>query len=92
MSRLRYIPGQFGNFTAERYGLIGHDSSDVMAWLSLHPEYRGSIGFDYGDGSDEVDVTTIFFPEAEDEEEVENGIGIEELVDNVRAIMGGRAA
>lgn len=68
---IRYIAGEFGNFHAERYGLIGHDSCDVMAWLALHPEYRGSIGFDYGDGSDEIDVTEIFFPGAEDDEAAE---------------------
>ncbi len=62
-----YSKDVWGYFTAERYGLIGHDSGDVMAWLELHPEYRGSIGFDYGDDGVEVDVTEIFFPEAGDE-------------------------
>lgn len=66
MSHLRYIQGQFGNFTAERYGLIGHDSCAVMTWLAAHPDYRGSIGFDYADGSDEIDVTEKFFPDAEE--------------------------
>lgn len=66
MSHLRYIPGQFGNFTAERYGLIGHDEAAVLTWLADHPDYRGSIGFDYADGSDEIDVTEKFFPEAEE--------------------------
>jgi len=56
----------WGYFYAERYGLVGHDSGDVMRWLAAHPDYRGSIGFDYGDGSDEVDVTEQFFPEPEE--------------------------
>lgn len=83
MPHLRYIPGQFGNFTAERYGLIGHDEAAVMTWLADHPDYRGSIGFDYADGSDEIDVTEKFFPEAED---AADGIGIEELIENVRRV------
>lgn len=62
MSKLRFIPGEWGNFHAERYGLIGHDSCDVMTWLDAHPDYHGSIWFDYGAGGEqEIDVTEMFF-------------------------------
>lgn len=61
MSHLRYIPGQFGNYTAERYGLIGHDEADVAAWRAAHPDYTGGFWFDYGDGSeDQIDVSERF--------------------------------
>jgi len=66
---LRYIPGQFGNFTAERYGLIGHDEADVAAWLAAHPNYKGGIYFDYADGGEDaggIDVSERFQPEEAD--------------------------
>lgn len=59
----------WGNFTAvgargARYGLIGHDSADVVAWLADHPEFTadtGSIYFDYGNDEPQVEVTEVFF-------------------------------
>jgi hypothetical protein len=55
----------WGEFSAvgsrgARYGLIGHDSADVWAWLSAHPGFDGSIYFDLCDGGDAVDVTSEF--------------------------------
>ena len=58
---IRYIAGEFGNFHAERYGLIGHDEADVAAWRAAHPDYTGGFWFDYGDGGeDQIDVTERF--------------------------------
>lgn len=36
----RYTSGSFGNFTAERYGLIGHDEADVAAVEPVTTELR----------------------------------------------------
>lgn len=55
-----YTSGSFGNFTAERYGLIGHDEADVAAWREAHPDYTGGFWFSYGDDSDDVEVTERF--------------------------------
>lgn len=59
---------EWGNFTAvgargSRFGLIGHDSGDVMKWLAAHPDFDGSIYFDYGNGEPQVEVTEIFMGE-----------------------------
>lgn len=61
---IRYVEGSWGDFYAEKHGLIAHDSEGVAAWLRAHPEYRGGIWFNYADGSGEdVDVTEIFMGE-----------------------------
>lgn len=49
----------------EQNQVIGHIACAVSEWLAAHPDYDGSIWFDNGDGGDNVDVTEIFFPEAE---------------------------
>ena len=36
----RYTSGSFGNFTAERFGLIGHDEADVAAVEPVKPQLR----------------------------------------------------
>lgn len=84
-AHLRYIPGQFGNFTAERYGLIGHDEADVAAWLAAHPDYTGGFWFDHGDGSDDIDVTERFRAEEVDAD-------ASAWVESIRALASGRAA
>jgi hypothetical protein len=58
----------WGDFTAvgalgQRYGLIGHDSRDVWAWLAEHPDFAGNIHFDNRDGGDQIDVTDEFLGE-----------------------------
>lgn len=63
---------EWGYFTAvgargARYGLIGHDSQQVAAWLASHPDFDGSIYFDYGNDEPQVEVTEVFFPEADDD-------------------------
>jgi hypothetical protein len=65
----RYTADAWGNFHAERFGLIGHDSTDVAAWLAAHPEFNGSIFFDYGNDEPEIEVTEVFFPEPDDDSE-----------------------
>lgn len=78
MSHLRYLPGNPGNYYADRFGLIGHDEADVAAWRADHPDYRGGFWFDYGDGSeDQIDVTEVFECEPEASAWVES---IRELV------------
>lgn len=64
----RYSPSNWGDFHAvgsrgQRYGLIGHESVDVWAWLDTRPDFDGSIFFDLCDGGDEVDVTDEFINE-----------------------------
>ena len=65
--------GEWGDFYAvgsrgQRYGLIGHESVDVWAWLESRPDFAGSIYFDNRDGGDDVDVTEVFFPESDEDE------------------------
>ena len=60
----RTLP-QWGDFHAvgargQRYGIIGHDSGDVWAWLATRPDFCGSIYFDLLDGGDDVEVTDEF--------------------------------
>ncbi len=67
----RYTADAWGNFHAvgargSRFGLIGHDSTDVAAWLAAHPEFNGSIFFDYGNDEPEIEVTEVFFPELDE--------------------------
>lgn len=50
----------------ESANLIGHDAAQVNDWLAAHPDYRGFIWMSYGDGGDDVDVSSIFFGEDED--------------------------
>lgn len=80
-----YEPAYFN----ELADVIGHDASDVARWLAAHPSYIGSIWFSNGDGGDDVEVTEVFFPEVDEDAD---GIGIEEMIDNVRAIMSRRVA
>ena len=51
----------WGNFYTDRGQLVGHYALDVNAWLAQHPDYSGSLFFDYGQGDDQIDVTDIFF-------------------------------
>ena len=72
MSHIHHLD-PWGNFIAvgsqgARYGLIGHYSTDVKAWLTAHPGFDGTIYFDYGNDEPQVDVTEVFFPEADDSE------------------------
>lgn len=53
---------RIGNYYAQDGRLIGHDAADVMAWVAAH-SYAGTIWFNYGDDSDDIDVTDIFMGE-----------------------------
>ncbi len=57
-----FSPNEWGYFSAEGFGLVGHMSCDVMEWVSAHPDFDGSIWFDYGTGEDHVEVTEFFLP------------------------------
>lgn len=50
---------RIGNYYAQNGRLIGHDAADVMGWVAAH-SYTGTIWFNYGDDSDDIDVTDIF--------------------------------
>lgn len=54
-------PAYFNDFAQ----VIGHIACDVAEWLAAHPDYKGDIWFDNGDGGDDVDVTEIFVGEDE---------------------------
>lgn len=76
-----YSPNTWGNFTAvgsrgSRFGLIGHYSEDVTKWLAANPGFNGTIYFDYGNDEPQVDVTEVFFPEAEDDAGMVGGTAI----------------
>ncbi len=40
--------------------IIGYDAERVNEWLAAHPNYKGCIYANEGDGSDDMDVTDIF--------------------------------
>ena len=54
---------EWGHFSAEGYGLIGHYSCDVALWLAAHPTFNSYIWFNYGDGGDDIEVTDLFLGE-----------------------------
>lgn len=58
-------------YFADGAGLVGHDAADVNRWLGAHPDFDGSIYVNLGDGGDDMEVTDIFFPEAEEASEIE---------------------
>jgi hypothetical protein len=66
-----YSKNVWGYFYIESGELIGHDSADVMAWAAAHPDYAGSIWFDYGTDEGQTEVREIFYPEADEAELVE---------------------
>ncbi len=43
--------------------VIGHIGVQVNEWLAAHPGFDGEIWADWRDGSDHVEVTSIFMGE-----------------------------
>jgi len=62
-----YSKNEWGYFYDEVGNLIGHLSTDVMLWAKAHPDYAGSIMFDYGTDEGQTECREVFFPEADDE-------------------------
>lgn len=46
--------------------IIAEDRQTAREWLEAHPEYKGGIWMDEGDGSEAVDVGRDFREEMED--------------------------
>lgn len=63
-----HFTSAYGNFFNDHAQLIGHEAIDVHAWLAAHPDYRGCIWANWNDGSEDFEVTEIFFPEEEEAE------------------------
>lgn len=63
-----FSPSDPGNYYAEPHTLIGHEAADVMTWVADHPEYRGVIEYERWDFEGSVDVTEVFYPEAEEQD------------------------
>ena len=64
-----YSANEWGHFYIEGGELIGHLSADVMLWAAAHPDYAGSIYFDYGNDEPQTEVRGEFYPDAEEADE-----------------------
>ena len=80
-------------YSAEGFGVIGHNVSEANDWLSTHPEYRGSIHGDWLDGSPraQFDATELFFPEP-DEGHVKLDATLAEIASEINPITTKHAA
>jgi len=59
---------EFGHYRVVGFGVVAHTAIDLNRWLELHPDYDDAVWFNSGDGGDDVEVTDIFRPEADETE------------------------